>query len=61
MPSERVQRQIDLPPTFADGRYKVEKLLGEGGKKRVYLAHDDRIPKRRRLLLGRRFPYRNLN
>ncbi|MFN0071154.1 MAG: serine/threonine-protein kinase, partial [Chloroflexota bacterium] len=28
------------PMSFANGRYQVTKLLGEGGKKRVYLAHD---------------------
>ncbi|MCH7906474.1 MAG: serine/threonine protein kinase, partial [Chloroflexi bacterium] len=28
------------PTSFADGRYQVSKFLGEGGKKRVYLAHD---------------------
>jgi tetratricopeptide (TPR) repeat protein len=29
------------PPTsFAGGRYQVKKFLGEGGKKKVYLAHD---------------------
>jgi serine/threonine protein kinase/tetratricopeptide (TPR) repeat protein len=28
------------PTSFADGRYQVKKLLGEGGKKKVYLAHD---------------------
>ena len=33
--------QLDNRSTFVDGRYKVKKLLGEGGKKRVYLAHDD--------------------
>ncbi|HEY91003.1 MAG TPA: protein kinase [Dehalococcoidia bacterium] len=31
------------PTSFADGRYQVKKLLGEGGKKRVYLAHDTRL------------------
>ncbi|MCH8911912.1 MAG: serine/threonine protein kinase, partial [Chloroflexi bacterium] len=30
----------DTPISFADGRYVVDKLLGEGGKKKVYLAHD---------------------
>ncbi|MCH8818490.1 MAG: protein kinase, partial [Chloroflexi bacterium] len=28
------------PTSFASGRYEVSKFLGEGGKKRVYLAHD---------------------
>jgi len=28
------------PTSFASGRYAVKKFLGEGGKKRVYLAHD---------------------
>ena len=28
------------PTSFADGRYQVKEFLGEGGKKRVYLAHD---------------------
>jgi serine/threonine protein kinase len=28
------------PTSFAAGRYQVKKLLGEGGKKRVYLARD---------------------
>ena len=30
----------DLPTSFAGGRYLVKRFLGEGGKKRVYLAHD---------------------
>ena len=30
----------DHPKSFADGRYQVQKFLGEGGKKRVYLARD---------------------
>jgi hypothetical protein len=28
------------PESFVDGRYEVRGLLGEGGKKSVYLAHD---------------------
>ena len=30
----------DLPTSFANGRYEVTGFLGEGGKKKVYLAHD---------------------
>ena len=30
----------EAPTSFANGRYRVEKFLGEGGKKLVYLAHD---------------------
>jgi hypothetical protein len=29
-----------VPESFADGRYVVRRFLGEGGKKRVFLAHD---------------------
>ncbi len=29
-----------LPASFASGRYQVQRFIGEGGKKRVYLAHD---------------------
>jgi len=28
------------PSSFAGGRYQVQRFLGEGGKKMVYLAHD---------------------
>ena len=31
---------VELPSSFANGRYKVKRFLGEGGKKKVYLAHD---------------------
>ena len=35
------QKPADSQPTsFADGRYQVKSFLGEGGKKKVYLAHD---------------------
>ena len=29
-----------VPTSFANGRYTVKRFLGEGGKKKVYLAHD---------------------
>jgi serine/threonine protein kinase len=32
-----------VPTGFASGRYVVERFLGEGGEKRVYLAHDARL------------------
>jgi len=32
--------QAPMPSAFANGRYQVKKLLGEGGKKKVFLAHD---------------------
>ncbi len=32
-----------LPASFAAGRYQVRRVLGEGGKTRVYLAHDARL------------------
>jgi eukaryotic-like serine/threonine-protein kinase len=32
-----------LPASFADGRYAVHGFLGEGGSKKVYLAHDTRL------------------
>ncbi len=28
------------PTSFANGRYHVQKFLGEGGRKKVYLAQD---------------------
>ncbi len=32
-----------LPTSFAGGRYQVKRFLGEGGRKRVYLAHDSKL------------------
>ena len=32
-----------LPASFGDARYQVKRFLGEGGRKRVYLAHDTRL------------------
>ena len=34
------------PSSFADGRYAITRFLGEGGKKKVYLAHDAVSPVR---------------
>jgi len=31
------------PTSFAGGRYQVKQFLGEGGKKKVYLAHDNTL------------------
>ncbi len=33
----------DLPASLAAGRYEVKSFLGEGGRKRVYLARDARL------------------
>jgi eukaryotic-like serine/threonine-protein kinase len=33
-------RAAAMPTSVANGRYHVRKSLGEGGKKKVYLAHD---------------------
>ena len=32
-----------IPASFASGRYQVKRFLGEGGRKRVYLAHVTRL------------------
>jgi serine/threonine protein kinase len=32
-----------LPTSFASGRYHVQRFLGEGAKKRVYLVRDERL------------------
>ena len=36
------------PTAFANGRYQVKQFLGEGGKKKVYLAHDSPLRCQRR-------------
>jgi class 3 adenylate cyclase/Tfp pilus assembly protein PilF len=32
-----------LPASFGDGRYEIKAFLGEGARKRVYLAHDQKL------------------
>src|SRR5206468_3237613 len=32
-----------MPQSLADGRYRVERFLGQGARKRVFLAHDQRL------------------
>ena len=39
-PVGRPEPAPSVPASFAGGRYEVKKFLGEGGKKKVYLAHD---------------------
>ncbi len=39
-PPQMPSANAELPTSFANGRYEVKSLLGEGGKKKVYLAHD---------------------
>ncbi len=41
-----------LPTSLANGRYQVQRFLGEGGRKRVYLDHDERLD--RDVAIGRR-------
>lgn len=41
-PPETIQKH---PTSFASGRYRVTKLLGEGNDKKVYLVHDTQADK----------------
>ncbi|MCI0486359.1 MAG: protein kinase [Blastocatellia bacterium] len=34
---------VPLPSTFADGRYELRRLIGQGGQKQVFLAWDTRL------------------
>src|SRR5581483_6465870 len=38
-----VEPAAATPNAFCDGRYEVKRFLGEGGKKRVFLAHDTKL------------------
>ena len=39
-PAPETPSSAAIPASFANGRYHVKKFLGDGGKKKVYLAHD---------------------
>ena len=42
-PTPPPEKPSTEPTSFADGRYQVKQLLGEGGKKKVYLVHDNTL------------------
>jgi hypothetical protein len=42
-PTSTPQPSPALPASFAGGRYAVKGFLGEGGRKKVYLAHDEKL------------------
>jgi len=39
-PTTTTPAPVHHPTSFANGRYQVKRFLGEGGKKRVYVAYD---------------------
>ena len=39
-PSQPAPDAPASPESFGEGRFHVQRFLGEGGKKKVYLAHD---------------------
>lgn len=42
-PLVRIEIAGGLPTAFVGGRYQVQRFLGEGSKKRVYLVHDSQL------------------
>src|SRR6266700_3255637 len=41
--NRRTDQRLEAPASFASGRYQLKTFLGEGARKRVYLAHDTRL------------------
>ena len=39
----RAATSAGLPHSLAGGRYQLKRFVGEGGRKRVYLARDSRV------------------
>ena len=36
-------QSLDMPTSFASGRYLIRRAIGQGGQKKVYLARDERL------------------